>query len=452
LLNSLAKVIIDESLLDEEFVSQKTDNFEALATVLGEYSPERVTSITGVPVEEIRSAARLYAMANRAATVYGTGITQHTHGTESVLALANLAILTGNIGHTGGGVYALQRDSNAQGSCDMGALPDFLPGYQSVTDTQARKKFEEHWKVRLPTKPGLTAMEMMEQARERRIRGLYIVGENPVLSFPCSSLICEALASLDFLVVQDMFLTETAKLAAVVLPAASFAEKEGAFTNFEGRINRLRLAIKPIGESLPDWEIICRLADKMGNPLRVSSLQQVMGEIKELVPLHENYTDLEKLDRARLSSKRTEPSYGDPGGFVHFCPVKHAPKTDGKKDNYPFTLLTGATLYHFGTGSRSSRASRLVKFSPQASVEINKSDAEQLTLVDGDRVKIASSQGEVISTVKIMETLPEGTLFMPISFPETPVNSLFDITLDPESKTPSLKACSVTIERIGSHG
>ena len=264
LLNSLAKVIIDEGLLDEEFVARRTDNFKALTKTLERYSPEYAETVTGIPNHEIRAAARLYAMASRAAIVYGTGITQHPRGIDGVKAVPNLALLTGNIGRRGGGIYALQRENNGQGACDMGALPDFLPGYQSVADTQTRRKFEEYWKVSLPANPGLTAMEIIEQAKEGKIKGLYIVGENPILSFPHSSSVAEALASLNFLVVQDMFLTETARLANVILPAASFAEKEGTFTNFEGRVNRVRKAIEPPGESLPDWEIILLLAEKMG--------------------------------------------------------------------------------------------------------------------------------------------------------------------------------------------
>jgi len=453
LLNSLAKVIIDEGLLAEEFVTRKTDNFEALTKALEKYSPEYAEAITGVTSEEIRAAARLYAAASRAAIVYGTGITQHTSGTESVKALANLAILTRNIGPRGG-IYALQRENNGQGACDMGALPNFLPGYQSVADAQTRRKFEEHWEVSLPANSGLTAVEIMEQAKEGKIKGLYIVGENPALSFPHSSLATEVLASLDFLVVQDMFLTETAKLATVVLPATSFAEKEGTFTNFEGRVSRVRKAIEPIGESLPDWEIILRLADKMRYPLPFSSLQEVMDEVEELVPLYEGYTDSEKLYQAELDSWEARRTYGGQflKGFARFSPVEYTPQVEGAKKGYPFILLTGTTLHHFGTGTRSSRAWRLKKFSPQAFVEIGESDAKKLAITDGEKVKIISPTGEVTTTVKITDTLPEGTLFMPISFSETRVNELFGIALDPEAKTPSLKACNVRIERVGLHG
>jgi len=454
LLNSLAKVIIDEVLLDEEFVARRTDNFEALTKALERYSPEYAETITGIPNHEIRAAARLYATASGATIVYGTGITQHESGTDSVKAIPNLALLTGNIGRRGGGIYALQRENNGQGACDMGALPDFLPGYQSMADAQTRRKFEEHWKVSLPANPGLTAVEIIEQAKEGKIKGLYIVGENPVLSFPHSSLVAEAFASLDFLVVQDIFLTETARLANVVLPAASFAEKEGTFTNFEGRVNRVRKAIEPPGESLPDWEIILRLADKMGCPLPFSSLQQVMDEIEELIPLYEGYTDSGSLYQAEPDTRETRRTYMEQflRGFARFSPVEYIPRAEGAKEDYPFTLLTGTVLYHFGTGARSSRASRSKKFLPQAFVEIGESDAKKLGISRSDKVKLVSPVAELITEVRITDTLPEGIVFMPISFTESPVNRLFSIVLDPEAKTPSLKACNVRIERIEFHG
>jgi formate dehydrogenase alpha subunit len=448
LINGLAKVIIDEGLLDEEFVARRTDNFEAFDESLKKYTLEYVEKTTGVTGQDIRAAARLYARASRAAIVYGTGITQHTGGTDGVGALANLALLTGNIGRKGGGIYALQRENNGQGACDMGTLPKFLPGYQSVTDAQARERFEERWGASLPAEDGLTTLEIMEQVKKKKIKGMYIVGENPVLSFPNSRRITEILTSLDFLVVQDMFLTETAKLANVVLPAASFAEKEGTFTNFEGRVNRVRKAIKPIGESLPDWEIILRLADKMESPMPYSSLQDVMGEIEELVPSYEAYTDSERQDE--LAYEETGRTYGRQllKGFARFSPVEYTPQAEERKSNYPFTLLTGTILYHFGTGSRSSRSLRLKKFSPEAFVEICESDAREIAITDGEKVKVISAIGEVTAMVRITDTLREGMLFMPVSFPETPVNKLFDIVLNPETKAPSLKACSVKIEKL----
>lgn len=426
LLDGLARVIIDEDLLDKDFVARRTNNLEELARALDKYSPEDTEAITGIPAETIRAAARLYAGAGRASVVYGSGITQYPSGTDSIKALANLVLLTGNAKASGGGVYPIMRESNARGAGEMGVLPDFLPGYQSMADAGARRRFEERWGVSLPAKPGLTAVEIIEQAKKEGIKGLYVVGENPVLSFPHSRLVSEVLTSLDFLIVQDIFLSATAELATVVLPAASFAEKEGTFTNFEGRVNRIRKAIEPIGESLPDWEIVRRLAERMGYPLPFSSPQQIMDEVEELVP---HQAELE--------------------GPLHFSPVEYAPLPDGAKEDYPFVLLTGTTLHHQGTGSRSSRARRLVKFSPQPFLEIGAPDAIKVAVTNGDRARIISPTGEVSATVRITDTLPEGMLFMPVSFPEAPVNGLFDIALDTEAKTPALKSCYVKVEKVG---
>ena len=454
LLNSLAKVIIDESLWDEEFVTRRTDNFEALTKALQTYTAESAESITGVLIDEIRHAARLYAKANQAAIIYGNGIMQQANGTENVKALANLALLTGNIGRKGGGIYAIQRENNGQGACDMGTLPDFLPGYQSTADAQARRKFEESWRVSLPTSHGLTAFEIIEHAREGGIKGLYIVGENPALSFPSPRLISEALSSLDFLVVQDMFLTETARLANIVLPAASFAERDGTFTNFEGRVNRVRKAINPPGESLPDWKIILLLAEKMEAPLPFSHLQQVMDEIEELVPPYEGFADSEKLYAGELDEYQVRHAHNRQfqKGFAQFSPVSYVPKAEEMKETFPFTLLTGTVLQHFGNGTRSSRASRLKKFSPRAFVEISEPDARRLDLTDGEKIKVISPAGEVMTTVRINDATPEQTLFMPISFPETPANELLNITSYADTKIPSLKTCNVRIERIKTHG
>ena len=461
LINGMVKTIIDERLYDEEFVTRRTDNFTELTKTLKKYTPEHVEDITGIPAQDVKSAARLFAGAARASIVYGNGITQHMNGTDSVLALANLMMLVGGIGRQGGGIFALQRENNAQGACDMGSLPDFLPGYQSLDNPQARKTFEERWKTTLPTGTGLTALEMIEQAKLSRVKGMLIMGENPAASFPHPSQVIQVLASLEFLVVADMFLTETAKLATVVLPAASFAEKEGTFTNFEGRVQQVRQAIEPIGNSLPDWQIILRLADRMGHPMPYRQPQQVMDEVEELVPLYQHlaFSDIEKDDpdwaELRSDTLRTRRFYKGPfpSGFGRFSPAEYTPPTGSSEKDYPLTLLAGSILHQFGSGTRSLKDSRLKKFSsPHAWVEISESDAKQLGFVDGDRVKVLSSVGEVTATVKQTETLPPRLLFMPMSFPESPVNELFELAFDPRAKTPSLKSCTVRLERINADG
>lgn len=460
LINGMARVIVEERLFDEEFVTRKTDNFTELERSLKSYAPKCVEEITSVSAQEMQLAARLLAGAEGASIIYGNGITQHVTGTNAVMALANIAMLTGNIGRRGGGIFALQRENNAQGACDMGSLPDFLAGYQSLDDAEARRNFEARWRVSLPTNAGLTALEMIEQAKEGKIKGMLIVGENPVSSFPCPSLVRSALASLEFLAVADMFLTETAKLATAILPAASFAEKEGTFTNFEGRVQQASKAIEPLGNSLPDWKMILQLADRMGHPMPYSSPLDVMDEIKELVPLyrHLGYADFgtEDFDWADLEGeslgvKRIHKG-PFPSGFGRFACVEYSPPPDSVGDRYPFTLLVGSVLHHFGSGTRSLRARRLKEFSPHAWLEMGEADARHLGLNDGDRVRVISPSGEVTTTLKITETLPAGMLFMPMSFPESPFNELFGVTIDPQAKTPSLKWCAVRLERIDAGG
>lgn len=456
LLNGLARVIIEERLFDEEFVARKTDNFDELSQSLKPYTLERVESITGVPGPDVERTARTLAQAEWASIVYGNGITQHANGVDSVMALANLAMLTGNIERRGGGIFALQRENNAQGACDMGSLPDFLPGYQSLADGQARSDFEKRWGSRLPKNDGLSAMEMMEQADRGKLKGMFIVGENPASSFPRPSWVRKALESLEFLAVADIFLTETARLADIVLPSASFAEKEGTFTNFEGRTQPVRKAIEPVGGCRPDWRIVLQLSREMGQPMPYSSLQDVINEIEELVPFYQHFAaaDLEKEDMewAGLESEsvRTRRLFKGPfpSGFGRLSPASYTPPAELSGNGYPLTLLSGSILPHFGSGTRSLRASRLKEFSPHSWLEISRDDAGKFGLGDGEPVRVVSPAGELTTTIRVTDSLPAGLLFMPISFPESPVGELFDIKLDPRSRASSLKSCAVRLERI----
>ncbi|MFC1915120.1 formate dehydrogenase subunit alpha [Chloroflexota bacterium] len=460
LLSGMSRVIVEERLFDEEFVTRRTDDFKGLEESLKLYTPEHVEKITGVSAQGTQLVARLFATAERASIVYGNGITQHINGTNGVMALANIAMLTGNIGRLGGGIFSLQRENNAQGACDMGSLPDFLPGYQGFDDAEARHNFETRWGVTLSTDTGLTALEMIKAAREGKIKGMLIMGENPVSSFPCPSTVREALASLEFLAVADLFPTETVKLATVTLPASSFAEKEGTFTNFEGRVQQVVQVIEPIGDSLPDWKIVLQLADRIGHPMPYSSPQEVMDEIKELVPLYQylSYTNLgvEDLDRADLENDhlgvRRLHKGPFPSGFGRFARIDYSPITKEPSDGYPFTLIVGSILQHFGCGTRTLRTSRLKKLSPCAWLEIGEADSKHFGFRNGDRVKIISPDGEVITTLRVTDTLPPRMLFLPISFPDSPFNELFSVTFDPQAKTPAFKSCAVKLERISTDG
>ncbi len=446
LLNCLAKVIIEEKLIDQEFVARKTDKFQLLAETLGKYSLETGEAVTGVDAEQMRYAARLYAAAGKAAIIYGTGISQQAQGTESIKALINLTLLTGNTWRKGGGLHALQRDCNAQGACDMGALPDYLPGYQHVGETEARGVFETRWDAPLPAGAGAGVLEIIQRSRKGKIKGLYITGENPLACFPQAALVKEALCALDFLVVQDLFLTETAKLARVVLPAAGFAEKEGTFTNLEGKVQMIRKAIDPAGESMPDWEIILQLAAAMKNPLPFSSLQQVMDEIRELVPLyrndqHENTTEEENLWDTRFEYKLPL------NNFPAFSLAEYRPPAEAPEDSYPYVLLAGTSLHLSGSGVKSANSRRLSKFSPTFRVQINETDAQRTGLRSGDQVRVISPDGELQAAVEISGSLPEGVVALPRSVPEDPITGLFSSLPEAPAKSSARKTCYVRIER-----
>ncbi|MFC1978384.1 molybdopterin-dependent oxidoreductase [Chloroflexota bacterium] len=449
LLCGMAKVIVGDGLLDEEFVSRRTNNFEAFRIYLNKYDFDHIVAESGVARELLIEAAQLYAKASHSSIVWGTGITQSAGGVDNVTSILNLALLTGHLGHSGG-LYALEEESNSHGACDMGALPDYLPGYKHVSNTELRSTFERAWAVSLPAKTGLTALEVVEQIEKGAIKGVLIVGENPAIAFPNSERVKKALSSLDFLAVQDMFLTETAELADVVLPASSFAEKEGTYTNFEGRVGRLHPAIRPIGGSLPDWQILLKLADKMNAYFPFSSLQQVSDEIESLVSTYKGYAGKNRLYESELVA--WELKHGDSSiGFPSFSPVKHKPSINEKDAGYPFQLITGSTLYSFGSGTRSNQSHRLMAHSSEFSVEIGVLDAEKLGIVDGDQLRIVSSVDSLVGTARITDSLPDGIVFVPRSFKGGCATKLLDITLDKETKTPLTKACNVKVEKVVSH-
>jgi formate dehydrogenase alpha subunit len=456
LLNGLSRVIVGEKKHDVEFVTRMTDNFGSWVKSLEFFTPVKVEEITGVPRKDIQTAARMLAGAEKASIVYGNGITQQINGTGAVIAIANLAMLTGQRGN----IFALQRENNAHGACDMGALPNFLPGYQSLDDTDIRKKYEERWGRPLPAGNGMNVLEMIKQAGEGKIKGMLIMGENPLASFPQPTRVAKAISSLDFLVVLDMFMTETAKLAAVVLPSASFAEKEGTFTNFEGRIQRLYKAIEPVGESRSDGEIIRQLAAAMGSPLPYNSAQQVIDEIEEMVPFYHysTYTgaDTKGLEASEMDSGTagTRRLYKGlfPSGFGRFTVAEYTGPENPKNNDYPFTLMIGSGRYHFNTGSRTSRSARLSQCSSEAHIEVSPSDAKQMGLNNSDKVRIISPQAELITTAKISDTLPPGLLYLPLSSPTAPVYELFDTNIDERHNAPALKVCNVKLERAADNG
>jgi formate dehydrogenase alpha subunit len=453
-INSMLNIIVREGLEDREFISARTECFEDVRRSVGGYSPEMAERISGIPAEDLRAAARVYGSAKRAAIVYAMGITQHVTGTDNVQALANLALATGNIGREGTGIYPLRGHQNVQGACDMGALPDVYSGYQKVALT--RSKFEGAWSTELPESPGKTALEMLASAEEGSLKGLLIVGENPVMSFPDRSRVKKALESLDFLAVIDIFPTETTELADVVLPAASFAEKDGTFTSTERRIQRIRQAADPPGEARQEWKVICEMLRRMNVPADYSSPAEVMDEIASLTPIYGG------ISYGHLGQKGLQwpcPSSDHPGteilhsekfsiGLARFRPVEHLDPIEAPDEDYPFLLTTGRSLYQFHTGTMTRRTSLLEREMPLPFIEVNAKDAAELKIRNGQMIVVESRRGRVTLEAKVTSGIPEGMLFMPFHFHEAPANMLTSQALDPASRIPEMKVSAVRIRRI----
>ncbi|OPX88758.1 MAG: Formate dehydrogenase H [Pelotomaculum sp. PtaB.Bin104] len=457
LFNGIAHVIIAEGLMNQEFIEERTEDFATLKETVAGYTPEAVAAITGVPAEAIREVARGYALAKNATILYTMGLTQHICGAHNVLAIANLTLLTGQIGKLSSGVNPLRGQNNVQGACDMGALPNVFSGYQPVNVEANRAKFSAAWQVgELPDKPGLTVGEIIDEAG-RGIKGIYIMGENPVLSDPDANHVVHALEELEFLVVQDIFLTETAQLADVVLPGASFAEKDGTFSNTERRVQRVRKAIEPIGNSKADWEIICLVAKAMGYPMSYGSPGEIMGEIAGVTPSYGG------ISYARLEESGLQwpcPTPGHPGTkFLHsgkfsrglgkFHAVEHIPPNELPDQEYPFILSTGRRRYHYHTGTMTQRTGTMEVFYPAEYLEINGSDAEKLGIADGDRVRVASRRGQVEVEARVTSTITPGMVFTSFQYPDVPINKLTNPARDPVSKIPEYKVCAVKLEKAG---
>jgi formate dehydrogenase alpha subunit len=458
LLMGLMRVILDEELQDKSFIESRCENFEAFKKSLAGFDLDSVEKITGVPGEKIVAAARCYASEKPAAIIYCMGITQHVHGTDNVLATSNLAMLTGNIGKPSSGVNPLRGQSNVQGACDMGCLPNVYPGYQAVTVPENKTKFESAWGRKLSDSPGLTHTEIFDAVHSGKIKALYLVGENPVLSEANASHATEAMEKADFLVVQDIFLTETAQLADVVLPAATFAEKEGTFTNTERRVQRVREVIKPVGDAKPDWWITCQIAKRLGgNGFDYSNPEQVMEDISSLVPSYHGIT-YERLDRGSLQWPC--PSTDHPGtpilhterfatdtGKGKFMPLTYRKPGEEPDEEYPLLLTTDRSLYHFH-GTMTRRVYGLNVLNKEELLNINPQDATRLGITDNQMVQVVSRRGAVKVKVMVTDTVPSGTVSMSFHFAETRTNVLTCCELDVVAKTPSTKVCAVRIEML----
>lgn len=455
LLNGMMHFIISLGLADTDFISSRTEGFEDLKAKVMEYPPERVCQITGIEPADLEAAARIYGEAERGMLIYCMGITQHTCGTDNVRSCANLAMLTGNIGKESTGVNPLRGQNNVQGACDMGALPDLYSGYQSVQDEKARNSFEGAWETRLPTSPGLTVTEMIDAADQGALKAMYVVGENPSLSDPDIDHVRKSLSSLDFLVVQDIFLSETAQLAHVVLPACSFAEREGTFTATDRRVQRIRKAIDPVEDSRPDWLIITQLAQRIGaKGFDYHSPEDIMAEIARLTPIYAGIS-YERLDDGKVLAWPC-PTKEHPGtkllhseiftrGKGRFFPVDYREPAELPDEEFPFILTTGRVLFQYHTGTMSRRIAALEREASTGFVEINPEDAEVLSVNHGEKVKVKSRRGEIEIEAFITDRVPRGVTFIPFHFAECPANKLTTRSLDPEAKIPEFKVCAVQV-------
>jgi len=458
LLNGMANVIVNEGLTDGEFIAKRTRGYSGFAESLRDYTPQRASEITGVPAGDIIRAARAFAISPASSIVYSMGITQHSTGTSNVVAISNLALITGHIGRPGAGIFPLRGQNNVQGACDMGALAEFYPGYRRAEDPETLELFSLAWGVsNLPKGPGLTSTEMIDAALEGGIRALYIVGEDPANSDSHSNRVRDALESLEFLGVQDIFPTATAQLADVLLPAAAWAEKEGTFTSTERRVQWTARAVAPPGEARPDMEIICELAGRMdlGPQFSYPDATSVLSEVNRLVPAYAGITP------ARLCSCGLVwpcPDAKHPGtpilhaqgfkleeGRGYLVPVKYQPASEDVSPEYPLLLTTGRVAVHHNAGSMTRRSPSLMEREPELFVEINPADAVPLKVADGDEVIVESARGWTGARARLTERMKKGVVFMPFHFPGT--NLLTTDARDPHSKIPQFNVAACRIRR-----
>jgi len=453
LLNGLMHIIIKENLQNSTFIEERTENYAALKETVEKYTPDYVSRLTGVPEENLYAVARLYATTDKAMTFYTLGITEHVCGTNNVMSVANLAMLTGHLGRPGTGVNPIRGQNNVQGACDMGALPNVFPGYQRVIDPTAREKFEKAWGASLSGDMGLMIPEMFDKAHAGDLKAMYILGENPVLTDPNSNHIRSGLDKLEFLVVQELFLTETAEYADVILPAASFAETDGTFTNTERRVQRVRKAIEPL-PGLANWQAIMDLSTKMGYPMNYRNPEEIFAEMASLTPSYAG------ISYARLENSSIQwpcPTSNHPGTpFLHaqaftrgkglFQAIEHIPPAEMPDQEYPFLLSTGRILYHYNVTTPYSAAIQSMWSEEYA--EVNPEDAARLGVDYGDQVKVYSRRGELLTKIQVTDRVPPGVIWMSFHYKDSPTNAITSDAIDPITKTGEYKVCAVKVEKI----
>lgn len=456
LANAMIQVILAGGWEDRDYLAARAENLEALRASVAPFPPEQAAAITGVRAEDIVRAARWYATTPRASLVYGLGVTQHVCGTENVIALSNLAVVTGHVGVEGAGINPLRGQNNVQGACDMGALPDVYSGYQRVEDRAARGRFEAAWGVTLPAQPGLTTLAMQRAAREGALHCLVVLGQDPLVTDPGQHAVWQSLEALDALIVVELFLTETARAADIVLPAASFAEKDGTFTSTERRVQRVRRAVLPHGGARADWEILEALAHRLGRPMGFASAEGIFAEMAALTPIYAgiSWARLERPGGLQWPC----PSADHPGtpmlhrdgcsrGRARLIPVVDTPPAEEPDAEYPLWLTTTRLHFQYGSGSMTRRAPLLERENPRGILWINPVDAAARGIAAGAPVQIRSRRGEVTTRAVVSDVVPVGTVAMPYHFQEAPSNLLTNHrALDPISRMPELKVCAVAVE------
>ncbi|CVK32319.1 formate dehydrogenase subunit alpha [Methanoculleus bourgensis] len=466
ILNGLMQEIIRNGREDKEFIAQRTKDYEKLKEVVmkEDYSLENVSQVSGIPVESLRTAAEWIAGAEVATLIYSMGITQHTTGVDNVKSTANLMMLTGNLGKPGGGVNPLRGQNNVQGACDMGCLPNVFSGYQKVTDEEARKKMMEAWGVDdiAEARVGYTVTEMMNVLTDNpsEIRAMYIMGENPMLSDPDIQHVEEGLRNLEFLVVQDIFLTETAEFADVVLPAACYAEKDGTQTNTERRVQRWKKAQDPPGEAKPDWQIICELGAWMGyeEQFTYKSPEEVFNEVAAVTPSYHgiSYSRLDPDGLHWPCPTAEHPGtpilhrekFAMPDGLGVFSAIEWKPPAEVPDAEYPFVLTTGRVIWQWHTGTMTRRSWSLEKEAPIGWIEINTEDAKELGIKDQEVVRASTRRGSIDIPARVTPEIVKGVMFIPFHYKEHPANRLTHNALDPIARIPEFKACAVKVEKI----
>ncbi|MFN8413907.1 MAG: formate dehydrogenase subunit alpha [Anaerolineales bacterium] len=460
--SAMAHVIVKENLINHEFIAKRTEGYTEFVESLEKFTPEYAEELSGVPAEDIRKAARMYAGAKNGAIYWGMGISQLSHGTASAMALIHLAFLTGHVGREGTGLNPLRGQNNVQGASDMGAMPFHYPGYMRVDNPDNRAKWEKTWNIEeggLSLKLGLTTTEILSNAHEGGIRALYIMGENPMMSEPNLNLTRHHMEQLEFLVSQDIFINESAAFADVFLPATPFAEKDGTFSNTDRRVQRVRAAHPPRGQARPDWQIICDLAQRiesrLGRPTTKWTYANPEEVLREMASVNSDYAGItyERIDKVGLIYP--VPSMDHPGtptlfkesfprGKGKFHVLDYVPVREEVDDEYPFILTTGRLLEHWHGGTM-TRNSALNEAYPEARVEIHPADAEIHGIRNGDPVKVQSRRGEIVVRANVTEKTTIGVVFIPWHFHEAAANLLTNDVLDPQAKIPEFKACAVQI-------